>query len=94
MITSPWTVSLKVVHFNATALRHSDASRVGAVDSIKRVGFPMSDVCPVYLHHRTCPEPVGTSHLGQSGHGHQIPSNQIQGGGFLHCAVVNLTMPR
>ena len=24
----------------------------------------MSDVCPVYLHHRTCPEPAGTSHLG------------------------------
>ena len=32
---------------------------------VKRVGFPMSDVGPVYLHHRTCPEPVGTSHLGQ-----------------------------
>ena len=31
---------------------------------VKRVGFPMSDVCPVYLHHPTCPEPVGTSHLG------------------------------
>ena len=32
----------------------------------QRVGFPMSDVCPVYLHHRTCPEPVGTSHSGHS----------------------------
>ena len=26
----------------------------------------MSDVCPVYLHHPTCPDPVGTSHLGQN----------------------------
>jgi len=38
--------------------------RVGAVHSIKRVGFPMSDVCPVYPRHRTFPEPVGSSHLG------------------------------
>jgi hypothetical protein len=32
---------------------------------VKRVGFPMSDVCPIYTQHRTFPDPIGTSRLGQ-----------------------------
>jgi len=39
--------------------------RVGAVHSIKRVGFVMSVVCPVYPQHQTFPDPVGISHLCQ-----------------------------
>jgi hypothetical protein len=30
---------------------------------VKRVGFVMSAVCPVYTQQRTFPDPVGTSHL-------------------------------
>jgi len=37
--------------------------RVGDVHSIKRVGFVMSAVCPVYPRQQTFPGPVGTSHL-------------------------------
>jgi hypothetical protein len=32
---------------------------------VKRVGFVMSAICPVYPEHQTFPGPVGTSHLGQ-----------------------------
>jgi hypothetical protein len=32
---------------------------------VKRVGFVMSAVCPVYPKQQTFPDPVGTSHLGQ-----------------------------
>jgi hypothetical protein len=35
---------------------------------VKRVGFPMSDVCPVYPQQQTFPDPAGTSHLG-----HKLP---------------------
>ena len=31
---------------------------------VKRVGFAMSPVCPVYPKQQTFPDPVGTSHLG------------------------------
>ena len=31
---------------------------------VKRVGFVMSQVCPVYPKQQTFPGPVGTSHLG------------------------------
>jgi hypothetical protein len=30
---------------------------------VKRVGFVMSAVCPVYPKEQTFPDPVGTSHL-------------------------------
>ena len=33
---------------------------------VKRVGFVMSAVCPVYPKQQTFPDPVGTSHLGQT----------------------------
>src|SRR5580704_12414808 len=39
--------------------------RVGAVHSIKRVGFVMSAICPVYPKQQTFPDAVGTSHLCQ-----------------------------
>src|SRR5258705_11154140 len=32
---------------------------------VKRVGFVMSAVCPVYPQQQTSPDTVGTSHLGQ-----------------------------
>src|SRR6266850_8183432 len=32
---------------------------------VRRVGFVMSAVCPVYPQQQTSPDPVGTSHLGQ-----------------------------
>jgi hypothetical protein len=32
---------------------------------VKRVGFPMSNVCPVYPQQQTFPDAVGTSHLCQ-----------------------------
>ena len=32
---------------------------------VKRVGFVMSQVCPVYPKQQTFPDSVGTSHLGQ-----------------------------
>jgi hypothetical protein len=32
---------------------------------VKRVGFAMSAICPVYPKHQTLPGPVGTSHLCQ-----------------------------
>jgi hypothetical protein len=32
---------------------------------VKRVGFVMSAVCPVYPKQQTFPDPVGTSHLCQ-----------------------------
>jgi hypothetical protein len=39
---------------------------------VKRVGFVMSALCPVYLKQQTLPDLVGTSHLCQ-----QRPNNEM-----------------
>jgi hypothetical protein len=63
---------------------------------VKRVGFVMSAICPVYPKQQTFPEPVGTSHLCEmeaSVHGHRSRRHfeDLRHAAFLRYPFSNVT---